>query len=254
MLNLSENQREQLFEQGFVRVPNAIPRERVDAALRAINHSLGEGMDPAKLTTLRSQSYCPELQKDAVITDLYNATLVKALAESLMGAGQIKPITAGQIALRFPGMQAQPVLGLPHLDGMYTPNNGVPKGRILSFTMLLGIMLNDVSTDWAGNLAVWPGTHRMYENYFRQHGPEALLTGMPPIAMPAPVQLTGNAGDAVLVHYQVAHAAAPNVSANVRYAIYFRLIHVQHDAQWKQAMTDIWMEWPGMENTKTSHA
>jgi ectoine hydroxylase-related dioxygenase (phytanoyl-CoA dioxygenase family) len=112
--------------------------------------------------------------------------------------------------------------------------------------MLLGNMLNDVHDDWAGNLAVWPGTHRLYEDYFRQHGPEALLNGMPPIQMPEPMMVKGNAGDIVMAHYQLAHTAAPNVSPNVRYAIYFRLRRIHHDAQWKQAMTDIWLEWPGI--------
>ncbi len=247
MIHLTDAQRQEFFEQGYLRVPNVVPKETVNAALRAINHSLGEGMDPAQLTRFRSQSYCPELQKESVITDLYNATPAKALAESLIGVGRVNPITAGQIALRFPGMQAQPVLGQPHLDGMYSPSNGVPKGRILSFTMLLGIMLNDVSDDWAGNLAVWPGTHRLYENYFRQHGPEALLAGMPPIEMPKPVMLKSNAGDIVMAHYQLAHTAAPNISPNVRYAIYFRLQHVKHDDQWKEAMTDVWLEWNGIQ-------
>ena len=246
MITLSDAQRQEFFEQGYLRVPNVVPKETVNVTLRAINFRLGEGIDPAQLTKFRSQSYCPELQEEPVITDLYNATPAKALAESLIGVGQVAPITSGQIALRFPGMQPQPVLGQPHLDGMYTPTNGVPKGRIRSFTMLLGIMLNDVSDEWAGNLAVWPGTHRQYEKYFRQHGPEALLEGMPPIQMPAPVMLKGNAGDMVMAHYQLAHAAAPNVSAHVRYAIYFRLLRVQHNNQWKEAMTDIWMEWDGM--------
>jgi ectoine hydroxylase-related dioxygenase (phytanoyl-CoA dioxygenase family) len=93
---------------------------------------------------------------------------------------------------------------------------------------------------------VWPGTHRLYENYFRQHGPEALLEGMPPVQLPEPVMLKGNAGDIVMAHYQLAHTAAQNISPNVRYAIYFRLLHVKHNDQWKEAMTHIWLEWDGM--------
>ena len=82
MMNLSDAQRQEFFEQGYLRVPNVVPKETVNAALRAINYRLGEGIDPTQLTKFRSQSYCPELQKESVITDLYNATPAKVLAES----------------------------------------------------------------------------------------------------------------------------------------------------------------------------
>jgi|GEM_PF-4442183 len=91
-MELTLEQMQHLFEQGYVLIPGVIPRERVNAALRAINHSLGEGIDPARLTTFRAQSYAPELQRDPVITDLYNATPVKELAESLIGEGMVRPI------------------------------------------------------------------------------------------------------------------------------------------------------------------
>ncbi|HEX6970994.1 MAG TPA: phytanoyl-CoA dioxygenase family protein, partial [Limnochordia bacterium] len=100
---------------------------------------------------------------------------------------------------------------------------------------------------FSGNLTVWPGTHRLYEAYFREHGPEALLNGMPPIELPEPVQLTGRAGDVVLCHYQLAHGVAMNVSPHVRYAVYFRLTYSERQ-DWRAPMTDIWLEWPGMRD------
>ena len=245
-MELTLEQMQHLFEQGYVLIPGVIPRERVNAALRAINHSLGEGIDPARLTTFRAQSYAPELQRDPVITDLYNAMPVKDLVESLIGEGMVRPIGGGQIALRFPIAPGQsPAQPKPHLDGMYTPTNGVPQGRIASFTMLIGVALSDVSEPFAGNLTVWPRTHHLYEKYFREHGPEALLHGMPPVLLPEPVHLTARAGDVMLCHYELAHTAAPNISPHTRYASYFRASHGNHDQQWKEAMTDIWMEWPG---------
>lgn len=247
-MKLTALQRQQFFEHGYVHVPGVVPRVMANAALRAINHSVGEGIDPTQIQIFRARSYVPELQNDPVITDLYNKTPAADLAAALIGEDHILPITAGQIALRFPGFQDPPKVISPHLDGMYTPTNGVPEGRINSFTMLLGVMLSDVPEPYMGNLAVWPGTHRIYEKYFQEHGPEALLTGMPPVDLPQPVQLLGQAGDIVLCHYQVAHSIAQNVSPHVRYAIYFRLIHTQHEARWKAAMTDIWLEWAGMQD------
>jgi len=251
-MELTPEQKRVFVEQGYVHIPNVVTKKKVNAALRAINHSLGEGVDAADMQTFRAQSYCPELRRDPVITNLYNESHATTLAESLIGAGKIKSINGGQIALRFPGMQETPAQPGPHLDGMYSPTNGVPKGKINSFTMLLGIMLSDVSEDFAGNLAVWPGTHRIYEQYFREHGPESLLNGMPLIELPQPVQLTGKAGDVVLCHYQLAHGVAQNISPHVRYAIYFRLHHVDHDARWKEAMKDIWLEWDGVRDLATN--
>ena len=70
---------------------------------------------------------------------------------------------------------------------------GVPRGRILSFTMLAGVMLSDVPEPSSGNLVVWPGTHALYEEYFRRRGPGSLLEGMPDVPLGEPVAVTGRA-------------------------------------------------------------
>lgn len=246
-MELTAHQKQQLFQDGYVKLPGMVPRDKVDAALRAINASLGsEGIDPAKLATFRAQTYTPELRNSPAITDLLNDTPLWDAAESAIGTEQIKPVTAGQIALRFPVLDeaAEP---RPHIDGMYTPTNGVPEGTIANFTALVGVLLSDLSGPYAGNFTVWPGTHRMYEQYFREHGPQALLQGMPKVELPQPVQITGQAGDAVLVHYQLAHGIAGNSSPHIRYAIFFRLHHVNHDNVHWECMTDIWLEWAGMQ-------
>ena len=167
------------------------------------------------------------------------------MAEALLGAGRVKRPDSGQIALSFPtdGPASTPH---PHLDGMYTPTNGVPRGQILSFSMLVAVLLSPVEAKDRGNLVVWPATHHLYEAYFRRRGPRSLLEGMPEVALPEPVAVTGRAGDVVLCHYQLAHAAGANTSPHVRYAVYFRLEHVDHGRQRWEALTDIWREWPGM--------
>jgi hypothetical protein len=245
-MELSHWQKQAFYRDGYIHVPGVVPRVMVDAALRAINHSVGNGIPAEKLATIRSQSYCSELQKEPVITDLFNKTPAIALAESLIGPGKIRPVGGAQIALRFPGMQDPPGEPRPHLDGMHSPTNGVPEGTIGNFTMLVGVLLSDLTAPYSGNFTVWPGTHHRYEQYFREHTPQSLLDGMPPIALPEPVQILGKAGDVVLVHYQLAHSAAPNVSPHTRYAIFFRLTHTAHDAHKWEAMTDIWLEYEGM--------
>jgi hypothetical protein len=234
-----------LHRDGFVPVPAAVPTDLVARALRAINRSLGQGLDPRRLETYRAQSFCPELRDERVITDLLYAGAAWRIAESLLGSGRVKEPRSGQIALGFP-TEGEPSAPHPHLDGMYTPTNGVPRGQVRSFTMLVGVMLSDVPAAACGNLVVWPGTHHVYEEYFRRRGPRALLDGMPDVPLPAPVPVTGRAGDVVLCHYQLAHAAGPNTSPHIRYAVYFRLEHVDHGRQRWESLTDIWREWPGL--------
>ena len=251
-MDLTREQKQALYEQGFVKLPGIVPQELVNTARRAINASLGsQGIDPARLTTFRAQSYCPELQRDPAITNLLTTSPAWSLAESAIGRGKIKPVKGGQIALRFPTMES-PADPRPHLDGMYTPTNGVPEGTIANFTALVGVFLSDVIQEFAGNFTVWPATHRLYETYFREHGPQSLLDGMPPVELPAPQQVTARAGDAVLCHYQLAHGIAGNGSPNIRYAIFFRLHHVDHDELHWECMTDIWREWEGMQEIARS--
>lgn len=245
-MHLTHAQKQEFYQNGYVKIPGVVPQVMIDAAVRAINASVGQGIDPAQVPIYQARSFCPELQREAVITDLFNKTPAFALAESLIGVGKIKPTGAGQIALRFPTLQDPPTPPRPHLDGMHTPTNGVPAGTIRNFTMLLGVALSDVTMPYAGNLTVWPGTHHLYEKYFREMGPAALLHGMPAIEIPEPVQLLAKAGDIIMAHYELAHGVAQNVSPHPRFAIYFRLYHVEHERYGHATMADIWREWEGM--------
>jgi hypothetical protein len=256
-MELTEEQKHEIIERGFVRVPGVVPKQKVDAALRAINASFGEGIDPNQLVTFRAQSFCPELRQDPVITGLLNDTPAWSLAESAIGKGRIKPVDRGQLAIRFP-IAGDPELRLGgHLDGRHSPTNGVPKDDIRNFTMLFGVALSDVTQAWSGNLALWPGTHVLYEQYFREHGFEVLRKGgkegMPSIEEPEAEQQMAKAGDVFLVHYQVKHGTVTNTSPLPRYAIYFRLNHVDHDQQKFEALTDVWLEWEGVRPLGRPH-
>jgi hypothetical protein len=243
---LSGPQRETLQDRGYVVLPDAVPRDRYEAALRAVNASLGRGLRPEDVARFRARSFCPELQKADVILDLFRETDASRVAASLVGAEGLERVTTGQIALSFPAGAPVKARPHPHLDGLYTPDNGVPEGSVLSFTMLAGIVLSDVTTPDAGNLIAWPGSHRVLEDHFRKRGPASLTAGMPDIDLGRPEPVLARAGDVVLCHYQLAHAAGPNTSPHVRYAVYFRLKRKGHDRQRWECLTDVWREWPGL--------
>ncbi|MBA2392317.1 MAG: hypothetical protein H0V70_06175 [Ktedonobacteraceae bacterium] len=251
-MELTHEQKQTFYEQGFVKLPGIVPMELVHDALRAINASLGsEGIDPDRLPIFRSQTFCPELTTAPPITRLLNASPLWSIAESAIGPDAIQPVQYGQIALRFP-MMREAAKATPHLDGMYSPNNGVPEGTIRNFTALIGVFLNDIPHNDMGNLAVWPGSHRLYESAFKEHGPQSLLNGLPSVELPQPQQITAQVGDAALCHYQLAHGITGNSSPFTRYGIFFRLIHKNHDAWRWECMTNIWREWAGMQSIVAS--
>ena len=247
-MQLTRGQQEQFVEQGYVVVPGVIPRPLIDDALRAINTSLGEGIRREELDSQRARTFCPELAGASVITDLLFESPAFALAESMLGAGNVRRPKGAQIALRFPGPRHVPFTPV-HIDGFSVANNGVEPGTVLRFSLLAQMPLSDVTGPESGNFTVWPGTHRLYEAYFREHGPMSLAKGMPPVDLPEPVQLTVNAGDLVLAHYQVGHGFTPNQSPNIRYAVFFRLFHTSHRPDDLSPMTDIWKEYEGLRQS-----
>jgi hypothetical protein len=82
-MQVTAAQKQDLYEQGFVKLPGIVPRQLVDNALRVINASLGtRGIDPAQLTTFKVQSYCPELRSDANIAGLLHQSSLSGRATS----------------------------------------------------------------------------------------------------------------------------------------------------------------------------
>ncbi len=243
-MQLSHMQKKSLYEEGFVVVPQVIPEFAVHSALKAINQSLGEGEGG------RKTNYCLELQEAPVITDLFNKTPAAAIVESLLGEGMMEPVTSAQIALRFPSREEKPSMYRGHLDGLLE----LEKGNVLSFTALVGVLLSDQTNRDAGNLTVWPGSHHLYEQYFRKHGANALLTeecfrtrySASDLELPNPVQVTGKAGDIIIAHYQLLHAAGINISHNIRYNCFFRVHHTALKLDWKAPLTNVCLHLPAL--------
>ena len=50
-MELSEGQKREILERGCVKVPGVVSEEKVNAAVRAINASVGEGIDPEQIVT-----------------------------------------------------------------------------------------------------------------------------------------------------------------------------------------------------------
>jgi hypothetical protein len=241
---LTTEQKRNFYRDGYLHLPGVVAEERLRPALALINTDLGKGIDPARISEFYARSFCPNLRNAPEIIDLFEGSSARARADALVAPGGVKVPAMAQIALRFP--DARPaILPRPHVDGTYGPQNGVRPGTVAHFTLLAMVALSDVSADYNGNFTVWPGTHHEYERYFREHGAQKMLDGTPRLErLSEPVQTKVRAGDLVLAHYQLGHAAAPNLGAHVRYAVFFRLYHRAHDPDAIDILSDIWREFP----------
>ena len=86
---LTRKQKLDFHENGYIVVPGVVPRLMVDAARKAINHSIGSvGMHEGDLEKFRAQSYCDEIRNASELVDLFGKTPVQQIAESLMGEGK----------------------------------------------------------------------------------------------------------------------------------------------------------------------
>ena len=135
-------------------------------------------------------------------------------------------------------------------------------GSVLNFSLLCGVFLHDVPLPWRGNFTVWPGAHHACSTLIARDGLDAFVQGGRPSfttlrAMaatrrnelglstpdPEPVQLCVRAGDVVLAHPLLPHAAGWNLDAPQRYAAYFRVRHAQHDALRPEMLAgNLWRE------------
>lgn len=243
---LDAAERRALLEDGYLLLPAAVPRALVDGALAAINGSLGElGIAKDELPTFRARTFTPELTTHPALTALFFASGLGAAAHGALGAGNLRPPREAQIALRFPVPPPGAPPG-PHIDGIAYPGNGVPPGVLLHFTALGAVFLSAVDGPDQGNFTVWPGSHRLIEAHFRQHGPRGIVDRFPDLPLPAPRQITARPGDALLAHYALAHGIAPNTGPNIRYAVFFRLRHDRHEAFGEGPLSDLWLEWEGV--------
>lgn len=260
-MTLNRAQKELLARDGYLVVPGVVPRALVDAALREINHSLGRPKHPSRDAYADAQDYLSAYVKSPAVMGLLLKSPAWALAESLLGAGNIEEVNQAQLALRFPSRDdSSPANRTIHVDGLYAKRHGVfspERGKTkVRYTMALGVMLSDAPRPGMGNLCVYPGAHRLLAERIKAEGLKPLPGGLEKaLALPAPVQVTGRAGDVVVFNYQLPHDKERNDSAEIRYMVYFRLWHKDAWADaslpaTRRALERIWSEWPGMRGVR----
>lgn len=109
-----------------------------------------------------------------------------------------------------------------------------------------------MNAEFCGNLAVYPKSHHLIEQYFAEKGFAELqqkgLETFQHLPLAKPVQIQAKAGDIIITHYMLAHTIAPNCSPHVRYAVYFR-VNLHPDVTFHpQSMLNMWQDWHGLKD------
>jgi ectoine hydroxylase-related dioxygenase (phytanoyl-CoA dioxygenase family) len=240
---VTEQRFEQLRRHGWALFPAAVSNDLVAAATRAIRADLAHNYEPDRQREYDNISFCPDLRDKAPIAELLTHSAAKTILDRALGWNEVE-YDHGQIAIRQAHDTDKPYPPTPHIDGTSAGANTIaPGSEISNFTALIGVFLTRVDTEFAGNLTVWPGSHTRLETYFRNQGQGAMQEGMSQIELGDPIQLFADPGDVALCHYQLAHAAAVNLSSNDGIAVYFRVwLKGIAERRW-ELLTNIWNGW-----------
>lgn len=248
---LSSAQKRQLLEEGYTALPGVVPRPLVDAALRAINFALSGGMPEVCVVPGPRPGHSVDIvetlkaaQKTAAVNDLLRRSPLIEIVRSLLG--ELAPLADGWLVLRYPQPEPEAPGRIFHIDGVHTGDNSIYPGEIFSRSAKVVVYLNDVLGPDCGNFTVCPGSHLQVARYLQKEGWQALLRGMPKLSFAPARQLVGRAGDAFLCHYLLVHDGVHNLSPHIRYAAFFDLDNAEHPHLWQRALTEPWLEWPGL--------
>lgn len=282
-----------ILTEGYAIFENIIPLDIINSASAAISkmivesENFGQSSNSLKLKAEKDDRiseldpfFTSGSSNHKDILALYYASPIYNLVESLLhnetvnrsdiltGKIQFHPRVHGaQVAFRF--SQARPLHFTGKLGGMGWHIDGMDKGKYGSFSLLIGVALNDQLADFAGNFCVHPGSHYTLQSYIKQYAAacdDSFVDNNDPTAIQAhrlqavamlrnmkqnlgePVQVKLRKGDVVFVLHKIAHRGGPNYSQDVRKMVFFRLSHRNIAEIKKLALDDIWLEYEGMRD------
>ena len=244
---LSAEDKQSFKENGYLIRHDLLNHEHIQAASDAIWAGLdADRTDPA--TWIGAGPRVPVPGSHAAIRGTVMDSPVFAAAEELVGKDRLNPGGPGP-HLVFPTGEHDwaPASG-GHLDGYYTPTNGVPEGTVGLFHVGVTIYVEDIEPR-GGGFTVWPGSHRQAANYFRDHSFLSINGGSSRdvFDLPEQVEVTGPAGTVCFWHGQTVHSGSKNCARNIRMALIARLARKDLNDIRFETPDDMWTYWEGIE-------
>jgi hypothetical protein len=192
MCPMLEAQKDALQRDGYVVCPAMVGPAARAAALRRLNLAIrAHGLTAEEILQCQSTTYFPHLRWEPEVWGL----LPEGVAE-LLGWQEGDEWAEPQILLRFPD-EDQPWPLEPHVD--HPPDWAGDR----PYRGIVGVALTSSGPE-EGPPMVWPRSHSGGSG--------------------GPIPLALSAGDVLVMHPLLAHSGSLNLGANVRYAVYFRLL------------------------------
>ena len=194
---LNDGQLIEFAATGYLVIPGVVSEPLLAAADAEIDALLAREPPPAD-TVGKHFWFLPPSQLPCADAALRDSGAL-AIAEELVAPDSLALILDHiQIALNIPSYDHRP--GGPHIDGHVRQQPDQVKPH--SFTLLAGIFLTDETEIDQGSVWVWPGSHLVHQQLFRDRGTDVLmqngghitmLRDPPPLGAPVPV--LGRRGD-----------------------------------------------------------
>lgn len=231
-----------LIENGFCVVEQLLPnktvceiREGIDEVLDIVQKEhrvirCNDDKDWIRARTKLQRKWLPKFIND-------NPTIRDGIEKVV---GEYIPLRTSQIAYRFPGEKG----GNLHIDNFTDAARTMKRPE---FNVLVGFVLSDVDTEWMGNFTIYPGSHKLVEEWSRKYGGykhffNEGLSGMLKWVKPKlgkPVQLCVKAGDVVIANRFTLHlVCSDNKSDVIRKMVWYRVSLVAGDGV--DQFYDVW--------------
>ncbi|HJD80229.1 phytanoyl-CoA dioxygenase family protein [Kitasatospora aureofaciens] len=204
-----------------------------------------ESMNPALINSYTQRTFAPELGSHPDLLALFADSPAAELAQDLLG--NLRPVSTVQLQIRIPDDQLeqdQPDKAM-HVDGVACPH--LDPDELRTFSLLVGVVLSDITDPQAGALRYQPGGHLAMAEWFRTQWSLGITEQVPPdIDAHAGTPFLGRPGDLLLMHHLVPHAVGRNLGPEPRIMAYFRVEHPDHASRRLQALQDPWLDYRGL--------
>ncbi len=171
------------------------------------------------------------------------------MAEELVGKGRLNENSGPGPKMNYPtGKNDWSPPSGGHLDGYYTPSNGVAEDTVGKFMIGATIYMNHIQHQ-GGGFTVWPGTHRMAGEYFKNHAINSIKggSGRRVFDLPEHEEITGPPGTVCLWHGQLVHSVSRNCAREIRMALIARLRRTDNNDILFETPDDIWEHYEGID-------
>ena len=248
MPHLSPEDKAFFKEHGYLVRRNVLSQEQIEAAQDALWEGIeADRANPASWVGAGPRAPVPS--SHPAIRAALHESLAFAMAEELVGEDRLNQGGGPGPHLNFPtGTDEWTLPGQGHLDGYYTPTNGVAEGTVGCFQVGTTIYVEDIEPH-SGGFTLWPGSHRKAAEYFKTHSLLSLQGGVPKGAFDPGQgrEIIGPAGTVCFWHGQMIHSGSKNCGRRIRMALIARLARKDVDDIRFETPDDMWEYWEGIE-------